>query len=64
MVTVPPLTPVTTPVPASIVARAVLLLLQEPPLVALLSVVVAPGHTVKVPVIAATVAFTVNDVIA
>ena len=51
MVVVPAVIAVTIPVVASMVAIAVLLLLQLPPLVASLSVVVVPGHTVVVPVI-------------
>jgi len=47
-----------------IVAIVVLLLLQVPPTVASASVVVKPGHTVVVPVIAAGNAFTVNVVVA
>ena len=51
MLGVPAVTPVTTP-PAT-VASAVLLLLHAPPLVASLSAVVKPVHTIAVPAIAA-----------
>ena len=54
MVAVPALMPVTTPVAGLTEATALLLLLQLPPAVASLNVVVAPLHTVVVPVIAAT----------
>ena len=47
---VPPATPVTTPVPETTVATAVLLLVHEPP-PASVSAVVNPGHTFVVPVI-------------
>jgi hypothetical protein len=50
IVTVPEATPVTTPVVEPTVAIAVLLLLHVPPDVALLSVVILPGHTLAVPV--------------
>jgi len=50
MVTVPADTPVTTPLPEPIVATAVLLVLQVPPVVASLKVVVAPAQTDIVPV--------------
>lgn len=53
MTVVPPLTPVTMPVDGSTVATEVLLLFQVPPVVLLLSVVVAPGQTVVVPLIGA-----------
>jgi hypothetical protein len=56
-------TPVTTPDVICTVATEVLALLQVPPDVALLSVVVAPGQTVNVPVIAAEV-LTVSDLVA
>ena len=49
IVVVPEATPVTTP-EALTVAADVLLLLHTPPPVASLIVVVAPGHTVVVPV--------------
>ena len=58
----PPLTPVTTPVDEFTVATAVLLLLQDPPLVPLLvNVVVDPIQTVAAPltVPAFAAAFTV-----
>ena len=58
---VPALMPVTTPVPDTTVAIAVLLLLHVPPPVALANVVVEPSHTLAVPVFAAgpDVTFTV-----
>ena len=61
MVDVPADTPVTRPVPA-IVAAVVLLLLHVPPMVASVSGVVEPTHTVAVPVIAGgpEVTFTVT----
>jgi len=49
---VPADTPDTTPVLATTVATAGEALLQYPPLAELLSVVVPPGHTVVVPVMA------------
>jgi hypothetical protein len=49
---VPELMPVTTPVEALTVATLVLLLLHVPVPEELLNVVVRPGHTVKVPVLA------------
>lgn len=52
MVTSPPATPVTTPVVPFMVAIDVLLLLHEPPVVVLLSVVAAPAQTLDEPVIA------------
>ena len=58
MVAVPPETPVTTPVLLT-VATDVLLLLHTPPPLALLRCVVAPGHTVSEPVIAAGAGFTI-----
>lgn len=60
MVAVPADMPVTTPVAESIVAFEGLLLIHVPPGVAWLSVVVAPTHTLRVPVIAAVAAFTVT----
>ena len=60
MVAVPVATPVTIPVVAPTVAVAVLLLLQPPPVVASLSVVVAPMHTTAVPVITPGNGFTVT----
>ena len=59
MLTVPPLTPVTTPVEASTVAIAVLPLLQVPPVVAFDKVLVAPTQAVAEPPIAAGAAGTV-----
>jgi hypothetical protein len=54
--------PVTIPDEVPTVAIERLPLLQIPPAVALLSVVVSPGHTVRVPVIAAGSGFTVTVV--
>ena len=51
MVTVPAVTPVTTPEPDPTVAMVISLLLHTPPEVASLNVVVRPGHTLVVPVI-------------
>jgi len=62
MVAVPPLTPVTTPEPLT-VATDSLLLLHVPPPVALLSVVVASGHTVNVPAMAAGTAIIITDIV-
>jgi len=45
-------------------ANATLLLLHEPPPDELLRVVVAPVHTVAVPVLAGGAAFTVNAIVA
>ena len=53
MVTEPFVRPVTTPVDASTVATAVLLLLQAPPGVASASVVAAPIHAEDAPVMPA-----------
>jgi len=55
IVVVPAVTPVTTPVEELIVATAVLLDVQTPPVVVLDNVVVDPEHTAVVPVIEATV---------
>jgi hypothetical protein len=63
MVTVPPLIAASTPVTASIVARAVLLLLHVPPDVALLIVILLPVHGLETPVVAAKPAFTVSWVV-
>jgi hypothetical protein len=63
IVVVPALTPVTTPVLISTVALAVLLLLHVP-LPELLSAVVAPTHTLVLPVIDPTVELTVTSVTA
>ena len=54
IVAVPAETPLTTPVEASTVAVAVFELVQTPPAGVLASVVVAPAHTLVVPVIAVT----------
>jgi hypothetical protein len=58
-----PLIPLTTPVPATTVATAVLLLLHVPPGLVLLSVVVCPTQVVSEPVIAFGGGFTVTVVI-
>ena len=63
MVTVPPLIAASTPLDASMVARAVLLLLHVPPVVALLSVMLLPAHGLVAPVVAARAALTVSWVI-
>lgn len=57
---VPDATPVTMPDEEPTVARATLLLLQVPPVVGSLRVVVCPTHTFVVPVIAPGAPFTVN----
>jgi hypothetical protein len=57
MLAVPALTPVINPVAELIVATPVLLLLQVPPLVALVKVVVAPTHIVFAPLIAGVLQF-------
>ena len=62
----PPPTPVTTPVVEPTVASAGLPLLQVPPPVASLKVVVVgiePPQTIKVPVIAAGLGFTVAIIV-
>ena len=51
MVGFPAATPVTTPVAAPTVATDVVLLLQVPPAILLLSMMVAPAHTVEAPLI-------------
>ena len=61
--TVPPPTAVNNPLDASIVARAVLLLLHVPPEVALAKVILLPKHGLDTPVISATPAVTVSCVI-
>jgi hypothetical protein len=63
MLTTPALPPVTTPLAGSTVAKLVLALLHVPPGTALLSVRVAPVHTLLMPVMGA-VAFTVTVIIA
>ena len=60
IVVVPAVTPVTIPVDEPIVAIPVLLLLQVPPVVALLIVTVPPIHTALPPVIAAGNGLTVT----
>lgn len=57
-------TPVQTPVPATTVACAVLLLDQLPPAVPQLTLVLEPTHTENVPVMVLGLAFTVTGVIA
>jgi 1,4-dihydroxy-2-naphthoate octaprenyltransferase len=57
---VPADTPVTTPVIIPTMATAVLLLLQSPPIVVVLRVIVAPSHTVDSPESAAGDRFTVT----
>ena len=64
MVVAPDVTPVSTPVSDPIVATAVLELIHVPPLVASLSVVVAPIQAVVVPVIDDGGGFMVNTVVA
>ena len=51
IIAVPGVTPFTTPDVSPTVATAVLLLLQEPPVVASVSVRVDPAHTFVVPLI-------------
>ena len=63
MVDVPADTPITRPVDEPIVATGVMLLLQVPPVVASLSKVVAPTHTLAVPVIAGGPEVTVTVVV-
>jgi hypothetical protein len=63
MVVVPCELPVSTPVPATIVATAVLLLLQVPPGVALVRVTVLPTHTLAGPLIAPGNGLTVSMVL-
>lgn len=60
IVVLPADTPCTVPVVASILPTVGVLLLHVPPVVLLLSVVVAPWHTVNTPVIAAGTGFTVT----
>ena len=62
MVGTPADTPVTTPVDGPTVASEVLLLLQVPPDVASVRVIVEPGHTAATPPIAAGVGLTVSPV--
>ena len=59
MFTVPALTPAIRPVPELAVATAALLLLQVPPVSALLRVIVCPPHTTLSPVLLPGVGFTV-----
>jgi hypothetical protein len=61
MVVVPDATPYTIPVPDPTVATLALLLLQVPPDVALLNVVVDPAQTFMVPVIAGSEHAAVTD---
>ena len=60
---VPAVTPVTTPAPVPTLALA-LLLLQVPPVVVSVKVVVRPVHTFKVPVIFAGGGFILKVVVA
>lgn len=60
MVAVPVVAPVTTPDAEPTGAIAVLLLLHAPPVVASVSVIVAPTHTLLLPVIAAGEVLTVT----
>ncbi len=55
-------TPVTRPVDKPTVANDPLLLLQVPPATPSLSCVVAPAHTVSVPVIAVAAGLTVTSI--
>ena len=59
----PDATPVTTPVPDTTVASAVLLLVHAPPPVALVRVVVRPIHTFGVPLMDAGSGLTVTGVV-
>lgn len=61
MVAVPAAPPVT--VPATTVATVVLLLLHTPPVVVSVRAVVSPAHILLVPLIAAGLGFTVNEVV-
>jgi len=63
IVAVPPDTPVSIPELLPIVATAVLLLVQVPPVNASVSVEVVPGQTTNVPAIAPGSGFTVNGVV-
>ena len=58
MVVVPPITPVTTPVPVPTVATVVVLLAHLPPGVPSLRVLACPAHIVVMPVIGSGLAFT------
>jgi hypothetical protein len=60
---VPDATPVTIPFDDPIVATAVEVDVQVPPVTVFVNVVVAPAHAVKVPPIADGVWFTVNIII-
>ena len=64
MFAVPALTPVTTPVAGSIAATDAASLVQVPPVVVLVNVVVAVAHTDVVPPIADGAAFTVTVAVA
>jgi hypothetical protein len=64
IVEVPAATPVTTPVDATTVAFAGVLLLQVAPVGVLPSVVVCPTHTPNPPVITVGIGFTVIIVVA
>jgi len=58
----PPETPVTTPEPEPIEAIAVLLLLQTPPLVSIVNIVVEPIHKLAVPEITNGLLLTINAI--
>ena len=61
MIVVPPVSPVTMPVPASMVPTAVLLLLHVPPVLLLPSAVVPPSQVPRLPVIGPGFGFTVTS---
>jgi hypothetical protein len=63
IVAIPAATPVATPVVTPIVATVILLLLQVPPVTALLNVAVAPSHIEAEPVIAETAELTVTPAV-
>ena len=64
IVAVPALTPVVTPVVLPMLAMPASLLLQVPPPVLLVSVVLKPTHALEVPVMATGTAFTVTPLVA
>jgi hypothetical protein len=64
MLDVPPATPVTTPVVDTTVAIVVVPLVQVPPLVASVNVVVSPWQTLVVPLMAVGSGFTVTTKVA
>lgn len=63
MVDVPAATPVNTPLVEPIVPTAILLLLQLPPVIPSINVIVLPEHTVVGPVIGPGAGFTVTVVV-